>query len=86
MVEFRSLVDDIFLSYKYLSALIGVRRLSRSLRSSEKLLLNVSKINTVTYGQRAFSYVAATLWNSVPDSIRNSLTVEISKTRLKSFF
>ena len=69
----------------YLSALIDVRRPTRSLRSSDKLLLNVPKINTVTYGQRAFSYVAATLWNSIPDNIRNSVTVEIFKTRLKTF-
>ena len=69
----------------YLSALIDVRRPTSSLRSSDKLLLNVPKINTVTYGQRAFSYVAATLWNSIPDNIRNSVTVEIFKTRLKTF-
>ena len=69
----------------YLSALIDVRRPTRSLRSSNKLLLNVPKINTATYGQRAFSYVAATLWNSIPDNIRNSVTVEIFKTRLKTF-
>ena len=69
----------------YLSALIDVRRPTRSLRSSDKLLLNVPKINTVTYGQPAFSYVAATLWNSIPDNIRNSVTVEIFKTRLKTF-
>ena len=69
----------------YLSALIDVRRPTRSLRSSDKLLLNVPKINTVTYGQRAFSYVATTLWNSIPDNIRKSVTVEIFKTRLKTF-
>ena len=68
-----------------LIALIDVRRPTRSLRSSDKLLLNVPKINTVTYGQRAFSYVAVTLWNSIPDNIRNSVTVEIFKTRLKTF-
>ena len=73
------------LALDYLSALIDVCRPTRSLRSSDKLLLNVPKINTVTYGQRAFSYVAATLWYSIPDSIRNSVTVEIFKTRLKSF-
>ena len=55
-----------------------------------KLLLNAPKIKTVTYGQRAFSYVAATLWNSIPDNIRNSktaeiVTAEIFKTGLKSF-
>jgi len=67
----------------YLFALIYVRRPTRSLRSPDKLLLNVPKINTVTYGQRAFSYVAATLWNSIPDYIKNSVTVEIFKTSLK---
>jgi len=39
----------------YLPALIDARRRTRSLRSSDKLLLNVPKINTVTYCQRAFS-------------------------------
>ena len=68
----------------YLSALIDVRRPTRCLRSSDKLLLNVPKINTVTYGQRAF-YVATTLWNSILDNIRNAVTVEIFKTRLKTF-
>ena len=51
-----------------------------------KLLLNVPKISTVTlYGQRAFSYVAASLWNSIPGNIRNCVRVEIFKTRLTSF-
>ena len=35
----------------YLSALIDVRRPTRSFRWCNKLLLNVPKINTVTYGQ-----------------------------------
>ena len=82
LTVYKSLND---LAPDYLSALIDVRRPTRSLRSSDKLLLNVPKINTVTYGQRAFSYVAATLWNSIPDNIRNSVTVEIFKTRLKTF-
>ena len=47
--------------------------------------IGVLEVDIMTYGQCAFSYVAATLWNSIPDNIRNSVSVEIFQTRLKTF-
>ena len=43
---------------------------NRNLRSSRKKLLMVPKCNLKTYGYRAFSHRAPTLWNALPDDIR----------------
>ena len=37
----------------------------RSLLSSSKLLFTVRTVNSVTYGERAFSFSASILWNSL---------------------
>ena len=42
----------------------------RNLRSSKKKFLIVLKCNLKTYGCRVFSHRAPTLWNALPDDIR----------------
>ena len=57
----------------------------RSLRSSSRNLLAVPSSNTSTYGDRAFSFAAAKLWNALPDHIRCIDWITIFKSSLKTF-
>ena len=64
---------------------------SRSLRSSGTGLLTIPKPRTKRNGETAFSYYAPSLWNSLPENLRGSETVdilylkEIFKTHLFNF-
>ena len=69
----------------YLSSLLQQYHPQRSLRSSSKLLFTVPTVNTVTYGERAFSFSAPILWNSMPDSVRNTTSLSSFKSALKTF-
>ena len=69
---------------KYLQELLTLRS-NRGLRSDNKMLLEVPKSRTVTYGDRAFSNAAPRVWNSLPDSIRLSDNVNTFKRQLKTF-
>ena len=53
----------------YLSELLEPYIPNGNLRSSTKKLLVVPKYNLKTYGYRAFSRRAPTLWNALPDDI-----------------
>ena len=44
-------------------------------RNNDQLLLQHPPVGTNSYGHRAFSYTAPTVWNKVPDYIRNAPSV-----------
>ena len=54
-------------------------------RSSSKSLLTVPTMNSVTYGERAFSFCAPTLWNTLLDSLKNAASLLSFKSALKTF-
>ena len=70
---------------EYLSELIHKYEPSRSLRSCDKLLLCVPKVNTVSFGERSFAYCGPKLWNSLPLNIRLCESVESFKAQLKAY-
>lgn len=53
-------------------------------RSSNKNLLVVPFVKS-EIGRRAFSFAAPSLWNSLPQLIRDSTSTEVFKSRLKTF-
>ena len=57
---------------------------TRTLRSSDKLLLSIPKTLS-SYGDRAFSSYAPKLWNSLPMDIRSCVTITSFKNRLKTY-
>jgi len=69
----------------YICELIVHLSSSRSLRSNDKSLLVIPKTKLKSYGDRAFNFAAAKEWNSLPLSIRNSNSLAIFKTSLKTF-
>ena len=58
---------------------------SRSLRSSNEELLKIPKRNLKSFGQRSFSFMAPSLWNSLPATLRNVPTLSQFKSQLKTF-
>ena len=68
----------------YLSELLRPYIPTRNLRSSKKKLLIVPKCNLKRYGCRAFSHRAPTLWNALPDDIRQVELLETFKSKLKT--
>jgi hypothetical protein len=57
-----------------------------SLRSTNRNLLIIPRYKLTTYGPRAFAVAGPTIWNSLPDSLRNfNLSPLIFKRDLKTF-
>ena len=69
----------------YISELLEPHRPPRLLRSAQRNLLKVPNTRTRTYGNRAFSYAAPTLWNSLPEPVKNAESLGVFKTALKTF-
>ena len=69
---------------EYLSALHHVHVPSRQLRSSDSKLLRVPHVRTKSFGQRSFSYVAPSVWKSLPQEVRNTTLTSEFKTALKT--
>ncbi|XP_053337506.1 uncharacterized protein LOC128509700 [Clarias gariepinus] len=92
-VKFRIDFKILLLTYKalnglapqYLSELLVSYNPPRLLRSKDAGCLLVPRIIKNTAGGRAFSYKAPKLWNSLPNSVRDSDTVSVFKSRLKTY-
>ena len=74
------------LAPSYLSELISVRCMDRTLRSSAGLLLDIPKSMTKTFGDRAFSVSAPRLWNALPLHLRSAESITKFKKELKTHF
>ena len=69
----------------YLTELLKPYVPTRTLRSSEQLLLAVPKTKLKLRGNRAFSVAAPKLWNELPLHIRQAPTILVFKSRLKTY-
>ena len=58
---------------------------ARNLRSPGRKLLVVPPSMLRSYGDRAFSVAAPTLWNDIPDSIKCSEDLSSFKLNLKTY-
>ena len=68
----------------YLSQTPCAYQPTRNFRSSWEKLLKVPKRNTKTFGERSFSFLAPSVWNSLPSDLRNSSTLLLFKSSLKT--
>ena len=64
-------------SYQYTS--ISFSNCGYQLRSTSSSLLQQPRSRMKHYGDRAFSYAAPRLWNSLPENIRKSASIYIFK-------
>ena len=69
----------------YINSLLKNYNPSRNLRSVDQGLLTVPRSNQRAHGDRAFSVAAQKLWNALPLYIRNSGSITIFKSKLKTF-
>jgi hypothetical protein len=69
----------------YLSSSLCSHNPSRSLRSCSQKLLVQPRINLKTAGARSFQYQVPRVWNSLPPHVRQSPTLSVFKTNLKTY-
>ena len=69
----------------YLSQHIVPYNPTRNLRSASKHLLEVTNVRLKSYGDRAFSVAAPKHWNDIPLAIKLSGSVDVLKSRLKTY-
>ena len=68
---------------EYLTELLEVYIPSRDLRSASKFILVVPRCQTKT-GGRSLSISGPTLWNSLPEDIKNDSSIGIFKKTVKN--
>ena len=73
------------LAPEYLAELLHLYQPCRTLRSSKKCLLQDPGSRTATFGKRSFALAAPSLWNNLPEDIKQSTSLSIFKSSLKSF-
>jgi hypothetical protein len=69
----------------YLADLVSFYKPSRSLRSSNSLLLVVPDIRTAM-GRCSFTYAASTIWNALPLHLRSCSTISSFFSKLKTHY
>ena len=73
------------LAPQYLCELVMPKKCYRHLRSEALELLEFPKTRLRSYGDRSFSFAAATEWNKLPLEIRKLPTVNSFKSNLKTY-
>jgi len=68
----------------YLASSLSTYQPTRSLRSSSEKLLIIPRVNLKSAGERSFYFIAPTVWNSLPNSVRDTTTLSQFKTKLKT--
>ena len=71
---------------KYLVDLLEVQESCRVLRSNKKNRLKLPVTRTKTLGNRAFTYGAPAIWNSLPDNIKNTKCINTFKRLMKTHY
>ena len=74
------------LAPSYLCDIIELYKPSRNLRSSDKHLLKVFKTKFVTLGGKSFYHAAPIVWNELPIELRKETSIDIFKSKLKTFY
>ena len=70
----------------YLCELITPYRCTRvGMRSNEQMLLSVQRARMNRYGERCFQYAGPKEWNALPQAIRNSKSLEVFKSKVKTY-
>ena len=69
----------------YMNDLVAVYDPPRNLRSSSKGYLVQPDFHLQAFGNRCFTFAAASLWNQLPDTIRSCKNVDTFKKHLKTY-
>ena len=74
------------LAPEYLSDLIEEYQPTRQLRSANQKLLTQKVVKYVRLGEKSFSFSAPEVWNKLPFFLRNELSFEVFKKKLKTYY
>ena len=55
------------------------------MRSNDQMLLSMQRVRMSRYGERCFQYAGPKEWNALPLSIRNSNSLEVFKSSVKTY-
>ena len=69
----------------YLSDLLAVYTPTRSLRSAKEGYLVVPRVRLETFGKRSFASAAPSVWNALPQTLRDCQTLTSFKCSLKTY-
>ena len=72
------------LAPSYLAELVQIHKPNRSLRSSKQALLTVPQRTIKKTSERAFGHWAPVVWNSLPEYLRKTNSLEKFKSGLKT--
>jgi hypothetical protein len=81
VITYKALND---LAPSYIRELLKPYHPTRMLRSCDANLLTVPRMRLKTFGYRTFCYAAPHLWNDLPQFVRDSHSLDVFKTRLKT--
>ena len=70
---------------QYMTDLLSWYQPTRSLRSSDALLLTAPQSRLTRFGDRAFQHAAPRLWNGLPISLRSANNLNSFNKALKTF-
>jgi len=73
LITYKSINDMV---PEYLCELVSIRKSSRQLRSSSQILLQMPVSRFKSYGDCTFNGADRTLWNLLPEDIRNASSLE----------
>ena len=69
----------------YLAEKLSAKQSSYSTRSAGKQLLNVPRTSHKTFADRSFSVAGPTLWNALPEAVKNEQSLSCFKKHLKTY-
>ena len=72
----------LFLLFKH----INLKSVHFNTRNNDQLLLQQLPVGTNSYGCPAFCYMAPTVWNKLPDNIRNAPSILSFRKQLKTYY
>ena len=70
----------------YVEELVNIYKPARSFRSENNTTLVTPIVRTKNYVERRFDKAAASLWNDLPNELRNVQSVNVFKKKLKTHF
>jgi hypothetical protein len=70
----------------YLEELVNIYKPARSLRSESNTTLVTPIVRAKSYGESRFDKAAASLWNGLPNDLRNIQSANAFKKKLKTHF
>lgn len=82
VLTFKSLHNNVPM---YLNAILEWYHPRRHLRSMTTTSLVPSRSRTVTYGRRLFDTAAASVWNNLPEYIKNTHDINVFKSHIKTY-